>query len=267
MGVHFPTAAGLARGAQVFLNGVQVGSVRRVRILPDTSVDVILHIAKRTDVPKNAIFSVQTTVAGSPTVSIAVPPGRVRAAEVLAKRVLPVSEQPIGTVPLTLEDVMRQGRALGDRVQTVFARAKPYGPRLVADIESARENANATATVMQQSLPVQMQTVHRIIAKAQSQIRQAAAAVRERDESKITLVSTTLKQSVNELKDAADALRRLNNDPRVRSNVKAAQAQLRDATRNLALLAHDMQMLTKNAQTKAELRDASTRLHEILHKI
>src|SRR5579884_3967319 len=73
IGVHFPQAYGAGTGDQVFLNGVVIGSVRQITILPDASVDAIIDVFGNTSIPKNAKFTVQSSVTGTSSIAISAP--------------------------------------------------------------------------------------------------------------------------------------------------------------------------------------------------
>lgn len=273
MGVHFRTAAGVAPGAQVYLSGVNIGTVSKVKILPDTTVDMILNISRATDIPKNAAFSVQSSVTGSPTITIVVPkqhlaadqiPTPVPQSDLLPKRIVPVAQQPVGSTPLTIEDVMAEGRALTDRADRALARARPYGPRLLRHVQNARANGAATTQEMRTALPALQASLQSTIARAQANAASAQRALRERDQPMLAAVASAFGRSSRDMKQAASVLTSVKNDPRARANVRAAAANLRDATSRMAQLTRDMEIMTKSPQTKAELRDAGERFHEIM---
>lgn len=273
MGVHFRTAAGLAPGALVFFNGVNIGNVRRVRILPDTTVDVILNVFHATDIPKNAQFSVQSTFTGSPTIAIVVPKQRVTEIQsptplpqsaLLPKRIVPVAEQPVGTTPLSIEDVMAQGKALGARAQRILSLARPYGGRLMNDLQGARANGAATSQEMRTALPSIMASLKTTIAQAKANASRAQSALRGRDQAKLAATAAAFQRSASDMSSVSSSLTALKNDPRLHADVRVAAAQLRTATANMAGLTHDMAFIAKNAQTKAELRDAGARFHDVL---
>ncbi len=263
--VRFASAAGVSSGAQVTLNGVDVGTVSKVLILPDASVDFIITVFGDTAIPKGARFSVRPALTGSPTVTIDIPPG-IRSS-MLAKRVLPISEQPVGAVPLSLDAMMAQGRVLANRAQRMLAQARPYGGRLTYHLQHARASASGTMQGLRGTMPSVMGSLHSTIAKAKADAQQAQSALRRRDQAKIAAIASSFQQSSIDMKRTADALGPLKRDPALKENVRYASAQLRAVTGNMAQLSRDMQMITGNAQTKAELRDAGARLRAILHKL
>lgn len=275
-GVHFPTAAGVAPGAQVYLSGVEIGTVGKVIILPDTSVDFIINVVRDTDLPKSAKFSVQTSLTGSPSVAIVIPevravPGApvtpVPREVVWPKRVLPVSEQPTGSPPLTLEAVMRQSRSLGDRAYRMLAQARPYGKRLAFHLQNARANGGATVAILRGTGPELLSSVRSTIARAQANVQSAQHALRTRDQPEIAQLARSFQATVTDMKATAGTLQQLKRDPQMRRDLRAATAQLRAVTANLAGLSRDLGIISGNPQLKAELQDAGARFREILTRL
>lgn len=273
MGVHFRTAAGIAPGAQVYFSGVNIGSVSKVQILPDTTVDIILNIFRATDIPKNAAFSVQSSVTGSPSITIVIPhqraaanqvPAPVPQSDLLPKRIVPIAEQPVGSAPLTIEEVMAQGGALTNRADRALALARPYGPRLLRHLQNARANGAAAAQEMRVPLPAILASLQSTIARAKANAASAQRALRERDQPRLTAVAAAFARSSHDLKSASSQLTSVKNDPSARANIRATAANLRDATSRMAQLTRDLEIVTKNPQTQAQLRDAGQRLREVM---
>lgn len=267
IGVRFRQAAGVAPGAQVFMNGVNVGGVAKVKILPDTTVDFIINVYRDTAIPRSAKFSAQTSITGTPSVTITVPPGAVASSDVWPKRVLPLPEQPVGVLPLTLEDFMGQSRALGDRAQRVLAQARPYGGRLMHHLQNSRANGAATMQDLHETLPALMGSLQTTIAKAKANAKDAQAALREHDQAKLAQTADAFERTTADMQKTSASLQAIKRDPQLANNTRAATAQLREAMANMAKLSRDMQMISGNPQTKAELRDAGARLRALLQKI
>lgn len=267
IGVRFRQAASVAPGAQVYMNGVNVGGVSKVQILPDTTVDFIINIYRDTAIPKSAKFTVQTSLTGTPSVTITVPPGPVAASDVWPKRVLPLPQQPVGTLPLSLEDFMGQSRALGDRAQRVLAQARPYGGRLMNHLQNARANGAATMQDLHETLPAVMGSLETTIAKAKANVRDAQAVLRDGDQAKLRAIADAFERTTADMQKTSSSLEAIKRDPQLASNTRASFAQLHQAMANMAKLSRDMQTIGGNPQTKAELRDAGARLRALLHKI
>lgn len=273
MGVHFPTAAGIAPGAQVYFNGVNIGTVSKVQILPDTTIDIILRIFRATDIPKNAKFAVQSAFTGSPTITITLPkpraalnkmPTPVPQSDLLPKRIVPIAQQPVGSTPLTLEEVMGEGKALGNRAYRVLSVAKPYGPRLLGHVRNARENGAAMKQQMQTALPAILASLQSTMAQAKANVTSAQTALRERDQPKLAAVAASFERSARDMGRVTAALGPLKRDPLVRSNLQTSAANLRDTTATLRKLSRDLEVISKNQQTRAQLQDAGRRFRDIL---
>jgi ABC-type transporter Mla subunit MlaD len=267
IGVHFRQAAGVAPGAQVFLNGVVIGAVTKVKILPDTTVEFIISVFHDTPIPKTAKFTVQSALTGTQNVAITAPAQTVRANDVWPKRVLPVAEQPVGTPPLSLDQFFAQSKALGDRATAVLSKARPYGKPMLQHLQNARSNGFATMQEMRSGLPSVMGNLQSTIAKAKANVQDAQTAVRERDQPKLAGIAASFQRSASDMQQTTAALDSLKHDPAMRENLRAASAQLRTVMNNMAKLSGDMQTIAGSAQTKAELRDAGARLRALLHKI
>jgi paraquat-inducible protein B len=266
--VRFPNALGVAPGSQVFMNGVNIGSVSKVRILRDGTVDFILHISRhRTDIPKDAAFSVQGSLGGAPNVVISAPTGRVSSNEILPKYVAPISEQPVGKPALTIESFMLQSRALGNRLTGMLAEARPYGKPMLSSLQNARSNAGATAQELRGAGPALLGTVQSTVARAKNNIAQAREVLQRRDQSQLVAMRAAFQRSANDMQQTSVALRSLKRDPQLHDNVRVAKVELRAATANLAQLSYDMAIIAKNPQTKAELLDAGARFRVILKRI
>src|SRR4030081_2624792 len=134
IGVHFKSAAGLHRGALVYESGVVVGTVDSTILLPeDFTVDVILAINNNVDVPRDARFLIQAPLTGESTVEIVprvpapqpsgipAPTTAPTAVVVLPRQVLPLDQQPQGTNPATVQDLLDQGQGEVRRLDRMLA--------------------------------------------------------------------------------------------------------------------------------------------------
>src|SRR5437588_5776443 len=109
LGVHFHDVGGLQEGSTVLLSGVQVGQVTSVQLLPDQTVDVICTINPGNVVYKNSVFVVAITITGATTLTIKPPPHR-EVAMIMPEHPLPIDQQPWGTLPPTLTDLISAGQ-------------------------------------------------------------------------------------------------------------------------------------------------------------
>ena len=73
IGVHFPSASGMHRAAEVSLSGVPIGAVDDVQLEPDYTTEVILAIKPGYEIPKNSRFLIIAPLTGEPAVVIQPP--------------------------------------------------------------------------------------------------------------------------------------------------------------------------------------------------
>jgi ABC-type transporter Mla subunit MlaD len=250
------------------MNGVNVGTVNRVRILPDATVDFVIHIFREsTNIPKDAKFTAQGSVTGASTVTISAPTRRLAPGDILPKHVLPISEQPIGTPPLSIETFMAQSRGLGNRLTGILSQARPYGKGLLARLQHARANGAATTQEMRATAPALLETMQSTMTAAKANVARAQQILRTRDQFKLARMSAAFQRSAADMKETASALTALRRDPSMQSQVSAARLNVRAVTENLAGLSGDLAIIAKNPQTKAELLDAGARFRDLLKRI
>ncbi|MBV8152710.1 MAG: MCE family protein, partial [Candidatus Eremiobacteraeota bacterium] len=110
IGIHFPAASGLQHNAIVYESGVQVGTVDTVTILDDFTVEVVLAIKAGNDIPRGSEFVIQAPLTGTSTVVIVPPKISREQVTLLPHHVLPIDQQPKGTNPVTVADLLQQGQ-------------------------------------------------------------------------------------------------------------------------------------------------------------
>jgi ABC-type transporter Mla subunit MlaD len=264
LGARFMTVSGLAPGAQVFFSGTNVGSVKRIRLQPDNSVEVIMNIRSDTNIPAGSKFAIQTSFTGSPNIAIAPPanPG-----PPLPHHVLPISEQPVGTPPLNIDQFMAEGKSLGSRAQRVLKAARSRSGTLMASLQQSRTNAGGTFTELKGVMPAAMAQMQSTMAQARANIARAQRALPTRDRSKTAAAAASLKSSSVALNACASTMKRIARDPQVRANLRTVAQNLKATTANMQATVEAFKGVTGNAQTRAELRDASANLHAIMAKL
>ncbi len=153
--VHFKSAAGLHKGALVYESGVIVGVVEQTRLLPeDFTVDIIMGINNNVDIPRNSRFLIAAPLTGDATVEIVPPPPSPRptglvgptpapqTAALLPRQVLPIEQQPEGTNPATIGDLLELGQGEVHRLDRILGQLEASEPKLLASLQSALYNAN-----------------------------------------------------------------------------------------------------------------------------
>lgn len=276
MGVHFPSASGVAPGSQVYLSGVNIGTVSKVVILPDNSVDMILGIRSNTDIPRRSKFSIQSSLTGSPSIAIAPPraprnlsasPTPLPRTEILEKRMMPVSQQPVGSVPASLEDFMRQGQALTSRTKVMFGELGAHRKPLLNALTGARTNGFAvrnelygTVTQLQGQMAVTMR-------KAQANMAEAATVLQTRDQRKLAALAASFQDTARSAQTVQESMRTALRSPAAKQNLREAAARLRVAMSNMQALSKSLESIAASSQTKAELRDAGAQLRAVIQKL
>lgn len=276
MGVHFATASGVAPGAPVYLSGVNIGTVSKVKILPDNSVDIILGIRSNTDIPRRSTFSILSSLTGSPSIAIAPPraphavsgsPTPLPAEDILEKRIMPIAQQPVGSVPPSLEDFMRQGQALTGRTKVMFgelgARRKP----LLAALNGARTNGFAVRGELGSTFAQLQGQMSVTMRKAQANMADAATVLRTRDQPKLAALAASFQQTARSAQTVQVSMRSVTRSPGAKRNMREAAAQLRVAMSNMQALSSSLEGIAKNPQTKAELRDAGAQFRAVIQKL
>jgi ABC-type transporter Mla subunit MlaD len=275
VGIHFQSAAGLTRGAQVFFSGVDAGTVDTVKLLPDNTVDVILSMNREIDIPQASRFLIQAPLTGSPAVVI-VPP-RVRPPiALLPREVLPVDEQPQGTNAVTLGDLLQEGQGEIRRLNTLMALLETRTPRLLDTLQNTLNNADALTLTTRSSIARLSTEFLALGANMQSSLSQASANVDQLSET-LNGAATTDSRKLGTLLDefnatavslnhSMSALQTIATDPRLKANVLATTQSIADTMQTISALAKDLRTVTGDAQTQARVRDTVANLDAVMQK-
>lgn len=278
IGVHFKSAAGLHKGALVYESGVVVGVVDATQLLPDDfTVDVILAINNNVDVPRDARFLIQAPLTGDSTVEIVphVPEGRPsgypsatnapRAVAVLPHEILPLSQQPEGANPTTVQDLLDQGQGEIKRLDAMLAQLERTEPVLLGQLRSILKNGNQLTLTANESASKLSRRIDTIGDTLQLAIQQGSAnltdvseqldATVRRNRGHFDSLVAALDRSAHDLNDTADHIKSLAGDPRLHDNILQATQGLAQTATQFAAVASDLHDITGNPQTKAQLRD------------
>lgn len=276
IGVHFVRASGVAQGAQVFFSGVVVGSVDEIRLLPDNSVDLILAIASGTNIPKTSKFAVRPSLTGSPTVVITPPisqttvstvPKPVPSELILEKRILPISEQPVGTSPIALEDMLAQSQHVMQRSSRILALMRASKAGVFGHLQGARVNGAATSLELR-AIPAQEQaSLHATLTRMQKNIADAKAQLRRGNGQKVAVLATSLKAGASALNSSLHDLRRTAMSGQAKANLQASAGNMNAAMSNVSALEKQFSAVSKDRQTRSQLADAAAQMKAALEKL
>jgi ABC-type transporter Mla subunit MlaD len=278
IGVHFKSAAGLHKGALVYESGVVVGVVDQTILRPeDFTVEVILAINNNVDVPRNARFLIQAPLTGDSTLEIVPavpppqPPGRVAptnapaAVAVLPREVLPIEQQPEGTNPATIQELLEQGQGEIRRVDAMLAELANREPALLSKLQSALDNANDISVTTKQSFGRLSARIDSMTSTLQLALQQSSANINDltgqldasvrRNTGHFDAIVASLDASARDLNRTADHVTALAGDPQLRSNILQTTQGIAETATTFASIASDLHRVTGNPQTQAQLRD------------
>jgi ABC-type transporter Mla subunit MlaD len=276
IGVHFKSASGLHKGALVYESGVVVGVVDSTELLADDfTVDVILAINNNVDVPRSARFIIQAPLTGDSTVEIvpaAAPPGGYpapqaspKAVAVLPHEVLPLSQQPQGTNPATVQDLLDQGQGEIRRLDAMLAQLERSEPVLLGQVQSLLKNGNELTGTANQSFQKLSRRIDTLGDTLQLAIQQGSAnltdvsaqldATVRRNTGHFDAMIAALDNSARDLNATADQIKSLAGDPRLKDNILQTTQGIAQTAQQFAAITSDLHDVTGNPQTKAQLRD------------
>jgi ABC-type transporter Mla subunit MlaD len=278
IGVHFRSAAGLHKGALVYESGVVVGVVDETRLIADDfTVQVILAIDNKIDVPRNARFLIQAPLTGDSTLEIvpvitkpqpsgrSAPTGAPMAVAILPHDVLPIDQEPQGTNPATIQDLLDQGQGEVRRLDTLLADLERREPALLNTFQSALNNANEISTTANASFQHLSRRLDSLTNTMQLAIEQGSANINDittqldsavhRNTGHVDSIVAALDASARDLNRTADHVAALAGDPQLRSNILQTTQGIAQTATTFSSIAADLRNVTGNAQTQAQLRD------------
>jgi ABC-type transporter Mla subunit MlaD len=277
IGVHFKSASGLHKGALVYESGVLVGLVDRTVLEPNFSVEVIMSIDNSVDVPRDARFIVQAPLTGDTTLEI-VPLSNAPtvAANVLPRQILPLDQQPTGTNPATLQDLLDQGQGEVKRLDTMLAELEAREPKLLGTLQSALDNANQVSITTNRTFSRLSARIDSLTDTLQLALQQGSTNLTDmtqqldsavkRNSGHFDSIATALDASAHDLNDTADHIKELAADPRLRADILTTTHGLAQTATTFAALASDLRQVTGNQQTQAELRDTIANADAVMQK-
>lgn len=265
IGIHFENAAGLTRGALVYESGVQVGTVAEIRMLPDFTIEVIMQIVNWAAVPRDSEFIISAPLTGTATVTIVPPRKPQEQLAVLPRHVLPIDQQPKGTNPASIQELLQAGRNELTKFDALMNDLTRREPKLMDQLESAIANANALATNANDTL---QQFSHKGLAltdSLQRSLNVASASIVDlttqlddtvrRNGGRIDTLLTSLNRTADSLAVATDQLKSLATNANLRSELLDTVRQISRATANIAALTTDLRSAAENPTTQGQLRD------------
>lgn len=265
IGVHFASAAGLTRGAVVYESGVQIGTVSQIRMLNDFSVDVVMQIVNWAEIPRDSEFVISAPLTGGASVTI-VPPRRRRDESALLPRyVLPVDQQPQGTNPVSVQELLEAGRGELTKMNQLMTDIAKREPKLMDQLQSAITNANQLAIAangLMQNFAKHgdelTSTLQRSLDSASANIVDLSGQLDQtvrRNGGRIDTLLVSLNRTADSLSAATGQLQRLSANPALHDDVLTTTHQMAEAMSNIAALTGDLRKAAESSQTQGQLRD------------
>jgi ABC-type transporter Mla subunit MlaD len=278
IGVHFKSASGIHKGALVYKSGVNVGVVDSLQLLPaDFTVDIILAINNNVDIPRDARFIIQAPLTGDATLEIvprapvprpsglAAPTPAPGAVAVLPREIAPLEQQPQGTNPATLEDLLEQGQGEVTRLDTLLTDLEQREPALLNTLQSALTNANELSITTNQQVQKLARTMDALQGPLGATLSSTTAKIvdlttrfddlAKTAQPQVVTLLTSFNQSAAALNDTVNQLHGLSRNRELRANLIDTTRYIAQTSQTIALLVGDFRNVTGNVQTQAQLRD------------
>ncbi|MDH2910608.1 MAG: MlaD family protein [Candidatus Eremiobacteraeota bacterium] len=278
IGVHFRSAAGLHSGAQVFFSGVSVGSVESIKLLPDTTVDVILAIkphvgGQAVRIPSESRFLIQAPLTGDPSLLIVPPrPEPGEEPNIILPGIRPIAEQPQGTNTATIADLVAEGQGQLKVLNGVLADVAKREPRLLDELQSTLENTNALTASASSAVARLAARSNAIATELQSNLSVASGNIASMTgvlDRTVRGNSNRLNETLAQIQGTATALNStmqivasIANDPAFKGNVLATTTNIAEASAKLKKMATDMESITGDPKTQSRLRETIRNLDE-----
>ncbi len=253
VGIHFDSAAGLQTGAPVYFSGVSAGTIDDIRLLPDGTVEVIAFIRHGIRIPAQSKFLIQAPLTGTPTLLIVPPhPPLPPTTQYLPETVLPIAEQPRGSNPVTVGDLLAEGQGEIRRLDDVLLDIQQREPQLLDSIERTLTNVDRTTRAAQRTVEV-------LALEAQA-VGTTIDSTVSADAPRINALVAHLDAVSRAMDRSSASLSRLATDPRFTGSIIATAQNVAETTKILAAVAGDLRSITGDPQTQAQLRDAIAHL-------
>src|ERR1700730_7076458 len=275
IGVHFHNVGGLQEGSPVLLSGVQVGEATSVQLLPDQTVDVISAINPGNHIYKTSTFVVAITITGATTLVIE-PPSQKQVADILPEKPLPVDQQPWGTLPPTLTDLVSAGQEQlknFSKTMNVVNRELPELARrfdqiaghtdtmiLHTDAELTALTGELQSTIA--SLSTTIGTNGRNITELTGNVNMLVKDNRQR----LGQLVANLSKTAENLNKTMSGIASIAQDPLLHDSLVGTAQNVRDATAKLKAIATDIENITGDPKTQSQLEVTISNLASVTAK-
>ncbi len=282
IGIHFTNVAGLQVGSSVQLAGVDIGIVDDIKLLSDQTALVICTVNGDNVIYRESVFTVATTLTGSSTLTI-FPPTNLASAHPLPRHILPESEQPVGTVPPTIADLVSEGeKRMRDLDKTLaivnaelpgivnrFNGVAEHTDLLIVHADKNFTNLGAELNNTIASVDTVVNNMNQLVAVNGRNISDMTTTMRAlvvNNSGRLNSLIASLASSSENLDKTMASVESLATNPTVKNNLVETTNNLRESSEKLKAIANDIESITGDPKTQAQLKDTVANLDDAIAK-
>jgi hypothetical protein len=274
--IHFHDIGALQEGASVVVSGVPVGTISKIRLLPDQTVMAEAAISKGTTIYRESHFVVESTITGQSTLEIH-PPRDLPKATVLQPGVPDnPNDAPWGRLPPSIADLVSESEARLKSFDKSIATINVELPRLTSKFNKIADhtdrlitNANNQFTTFAASLNSTVAELDTVVTRSGHNIDSLTGNMNQLVQNN----SGRVQQLVDALSDTAKNLNvtmanfaSITGDPQIKASLIQTAINFKDASEKLKVAAGDLQMLTSDPNVQTQLRGAISNLSDATAK-
>lgn len=275
VGIRFHDVGGLQEGSTVLLSGVTVGQVTTIDLLPDQTVEVTCTINNGITVYRDSLFVVAITITGATTLTIE-PPLKRQVAMILPQQPLPLDQQPWGTLPPTLTDLLSAGQEQlknFSKTMVVVNRELPMLARkfsLVAThtdalVQDADSSLTTLTAQMQSTVAALNETIRTTGGNMDALTGNLNGLVTE-DRPRLQQLVDRLSSTANNLNKTMAGIASIAQDPVLHDSLIGTVQNVEGATAKLKAMATELESITGDPKTESELKQTVANLQSVTAK-
>lgn len=275
IGLRFHDVGGLQQGSSVLLSGVAVGEVTSIELLPDQTVEVKCTINKGINIYRDSLFVVAITITGATTLTIE-PPLERQAALILPQQPLPYDQQPWGTLPPTLTDLISAGQEQLKNFSKTMAVVNRELPALADKFSLVATHTDTLildADASLSSLTSQMQTT---VGELNATIGTSGRNIDEltgnlnglvvEDRPRLQLLVDRLSSTADNLNKTMAGIASIAQDPVLHDSLIGTVQNVEGATAKLKAMATELESVTGDPKTESQLKQTVANLESVTAK-
>lgn len=275
IGIRFHDVGGLQDGSSVLLSGVAVGQVTSVDLLPDQTVEVDCTINNGVVIYRDSVFVVAITITGATTLTIE-PPAVRQAAMMLPQQPLPVDQQPWGTLPPTLTDLISAGQEQLKNFSKTMAVVNRELPALATKFSLVATHTDTLIQDADASLSTLTGEMQTTVAQLNDTIGTSGRNIDEltgnlnglvtEDRPRIQLLVDRLSSTANNLNKTMAGIASIAQDPVLHDSLIGTVQNVQGATAKLKAMATELESITGDPKTESQLKQTVANLESVSAK-